>query len=458
MIRRPWLTLLALLAVLVTACLDVTPPPSATPTPEPTLSPSPTPTALPSPTASPGPTPTLTASPTPSSSPTATPTASPSVVSAELAAQLQAALDRIRVTNSVPGMSAAVTLPSGARWAGVSGRAEVDPDVSVTTTTPFVIGSITKTFVAATIMRLADEGALSIDDPLSNWLPDFARADQISLRMLLSHTSGVFNYFEHPSYNRLVFGTATLVWTPQQVLDEFVAGPYCEPGTCYHYSNTGYILLGRVIEQQTGLTLGTVFRQWWFEPLGLDQTSFQGDDPPPPNGAYGHLLRTGDRLIELDDGTDYRPTRSAATVAWAVGAIESTAADTATWCQALYGGQLLSEAALAEMTNFAANPYSRGAYGLGTRTRLLDGRRMVGHTGSLRGYYAAAWHFPVEDVTVVVELNLGRIDPNPMADELARIALAASAPQPTPSPLLTPSSTPMPLPTPTPTPLVSASP
>jgi hypothetical protein len=108
----------------------------------------------------------------------------------------------------------------------------------------------------------------------------------------------------------------------------------------------------------------------------------------------------------------------------------------------LYGGQLLSAASLAEMTDFAANPYSEEAYGLGTRTRFFEGRRMVGHTGSLRGYYAAMWHYPLENLTVVIELNLGRIDPNPMADQLAAVALrAAGYPAPTPSP--------PPLPTPT---------
>src|SRR4029453_8939762 len=108
------------------------------------------------------------------------------------------------------------------------------------------------------------------------------------------------------------------------------------------------------------------------------------------------------------------------------GAVESTATDLATWADGLYGGDLLSAESLAEMTDFAANPYADESYGLGTRTRFFEGRRMVGHTGSLRGYYAAMWHYTVENLTVVIKLDLGRVDPNPMADQLAAVALRAA--------------------------------
>jgi D-alanyl-D-alanine carboxypeptidase len=443
--RQPWL---ALLALVVSACVSVEPPqPTTTVIPV-----TPTPTASQSPTPSPTPSSTATASPTasPSLTPTTSPTAtaSPSAVDPVLAGELQAALDALRAQDSVPGMSAALIMPDGARWEGVSGQSSVDPAAPVSADTVFVAGSITKTFVAATVMQLADDGVLDIDDTLATWLPTFPRASEISLRTLLSHTSGVFNYFEHPSYNRLVFGDPAHVWTPQEILDRLVVDDsYCDPGTCYHYSNTGYLLLGLLIEAVTGATLGDELRRRWIEPLGLDETFFQDDTPLPPDAAYGHLIRRDDRLIEFDDGTNYRPTTSAATVAWAAGAMAATGDDLADWCRALYGGDLLSAAALAEMTDFAANPYSDEAYGLGTRTRLLDGRRMVGHTGSLRGFYTAMWHFPAENLTVVVMLNLGRIDPNPMADRLARLALEAAG-YPAPTPSVEPSTSPSPLPLP----------
>jgi D-alanyl-D-alanine carboxypeptidase len=162
-----------------------------------------------------------------------------------------------------------------------------------------------------------------------------------------------------------------------------------------------------------------------FGPLGLTRTYLQGDGPPPPSAAHGYLVGSnGPRLVS--DGTNYRPTTSAATVAWAAGAIVARALDLARWADALYGGDLLEPASLVEMTDFSANPYSLSSYGLGTRTRFIGSHQVVGHTGSLRGYTAAMWHFPAEDITVVVLTNRGRIDANPIADELAKVALEAA--------------------------------
>jgi D-alanyl-D-alanine carboxypeptidase len=318
-----------------------------------------------------------------------------------------------------------VLFPDGTRWIGGSGSAQLEGSEAVAPDTPFVVGSISKTFVAATIMQLAEEGVLGLDDRLSRWLPDHPRATQITLRQLLTHTSGEFNYFEHPTYTRRVFGEPTHDWTPDEILTTFGAAPYFAPGTGYHYSNTGFVILGLVVEAATGNSLGDEYRQRFFEPLDMADTFFQGDGPPPSRAANGYLVgERGPRLI--GDGTDYRPTTSAATVAWAAGAVVASANDLATWADGLYGGKLLEPESLTQMTDFAANPYAGGAYGLGTRTRFMSGRRAVGHTGSLRGFAAAMWHFPGEAITVVVLSNRGRVDVNPIADRLAAAALSAA--------------------------------
>ncbi|HVM30529.1 MAG TPA: serine hydrolase domain-containing protein [Candidatus Limnocylindrales bacterium] len=424
------------LALLLVGC--VTTPPSPPPLPPATSPPAatdqlPTPTSQPTSTAHPSPSPTApaTASPTPTSppspspsptaSPTSTATAAPSPA-AHHAARLQRTLDRQREAYLIPGLHAAVLFPDGTLWTGSSGLAQLDEGVAVGDDTPFVVGSISKTFVAALVMQLAEEGVLSLDDRLSRWLPDYPDAQSITLRQLLDHSSGVFNYFEHFTYHRRVFGQPSYSWTPREIVTTFQSEPYFSPGTGYHYSNTGYILLGMVIEEATGGTLGDEYRERFFEPLGLSQTFFQGDGPPPSRAAHGYLIGdAGTRLIS--DGSDYRPTTSAATVAWAAGAVVSSAGDLATWGDALYGGSLLDDESLAEMVDFTSNRYAFGAYGLGTRTRLIEGRRVVGHTGSLRGFAAAMWHFQAEDLTVVVLSNRGRVDVNPIVDRLAAIAL-----------------------------------
>jgi D-alanyl-D-alanine carboxypeptidase len=336
----------------------------------------------------------------------------------ELGSALQTLLNKQRTSINIPGVTATVIFSDGSRWSGASGNAALSPKTAATARTPFVVGSITKTFVAALVMRLAEEGVLSLEDPLSKWLPAYPNAAKISLRQLLSHTSGVYNYFEHPDYNSLVFKRPTYNWQPQEILDTFKRAPYFAPGTGYHYSNTGYVLLGMVAEKAAGVGLGEQLRTRFWQPLGLARTSFQGDGPPPSAAAKGYLLKsTG--FKEISDSTGYRPTRSAATVAWAAGSMVATADDIATWGRALYGGGVLQPASLTEMLDYGRYP-GGGQYGLGLRTRTLDGRRMFGHTGSLRGYVAAMWHLPAENTTVVVTTNRGRIVANEIVNAILR--------------------------------------
>lgn len=319
-------------------------------------------------------------------------------------------------------MTAEIIFPDGSRWSGATGLADLGRELEATPATTFVTGSITKTFVTAAVMQLQEEGALSIDDPLANWLPDYPRAGEIKLVHLLSHTSGVFNYFEHPEYNIRVFNEPDHAWTPHEILDDFVLDPYFAPGAGYRYSNTGFVLLGLVIEEETGQTLGEVLRERFFEPTELDETFCQCNGPPPPDSSRGYLVRASGP-VGLDDGTDFRPTKSAAMVAWGAGDVVSTASDLADWARTLYGGDLLTPESLALMTDFNYSSYARGTYGLGTRTRVFENARMFGHTGSLRGFAAAMWHFPDTDLTIVVLTNRGRIEANPIVDSLATIAL-----------------------------------
>ncbi len=300
-----------------------------------------------------------------------------------------------------PGLSVAVRLSSGETWTGVSGFASLQPDEPVTNETPFAVASITKTFVTALILGLVDEGVLSLDDPLSDFLPDFPRARRITLRQLLEHTSGVFNFFESPRYVQEVFGDRTRRWTFDEILG-FVATPYCTPGTCFHYSNTNFVLLGRVAEVATGKPLHTELRRRFFDPLGLARTVFQPDERTPRDAAHGHLAYAGG-FIDHTGRSRVIPHLSAATVAWAAGAVVSTPSDLARWASALYGGEILTPESTAQMLTFRP----RDDYGLGTRTQIFRGRVAVGHLGGIRGFENAMWHFPDEGVTIVMLSDRG---------------------------------------------------
>ena len=412
------------MAVLLGACTS-----APTPTSVGSATPTPVFTSSSSPTASPTTTPTQTG-PAPTASPPSTPAPTPSVtptgtLASLLDAQLREVLDEQRTTLDIPAISAAITFPDGSTWATAVGMAEVSPARPATTSTPFVVGSVSKTFVAAAILQLVDEGALALDDPLSNWLPDYPQATEITLAMLLGHTSGVFNLYESPEYMQQVVDRPHRIWTPQMVLSQLSGTPYCDPGACYHYSNTGFILLGLVIEAATGKPLGTVWRERFFTPLGMTNTYFQGDGPPPADSARGYRkTKTGN--VAIDDGSAYRPTASEGTVIWAAGGIVASATDIARWGRALYGGDVLSADSLARMTTFTFHPEKQGGYyGMGTRERTFGAFSMEGHTGTLRAFNAAMWYLPDLDLTVAIMTNRTGIDANALTDALLAVAVPA---------------------------------
>ncbi|MEX2546312.1 MAG: serine hydrolase domain-containing protein [Chloroflexota bacterium] len=425
MTSRPFRTLVWLLVAVIAAC-SAQPPSSPIPSPQPTAPQTEIPTASLQPSAptaeTPGVTPHGPTSPPTPPPATSEPTLPAGPIADALAPQLDQTLAEQLERWRIPGMNAEIIFPDGSRWSGADGFGDLGRELAVTPETTFVTGSITKTFVTAAIMQLQEEGVLSIEDPLSNWVPDYPNAENITLIQLMSHTSGLFDYFRHPEYNTRVFNEPDHSWTPQEILDTFVLEPYFEPGLRHKYSNTNFVLLGLVIEAATGESLGQVLRERLTEPLGLDDTFCQCAGPPPPGSARAYL-QTPSGPVGLDDGTDYRPTLSAAKVAFSAGDIVATSADLADWARTVYGGHLLAPESLVLMTDYTYLGSTTAAYGLGTRTRVSDGVRMFGHTGSLRGFAAAMWHYPSIDLTIVVLTNRGRIDANPIVDALAAIAL-----------------------------------
>ena len=316
-----------------------------------------------------------------------------------------------------PGLSVAVRLRDGTLWTGVSGDRIVTPKQKVDPDTVFSIASMTKTFVAAAILQLVDEGKLTLEDPLAKWFPDFPSASDITVRELLSHTSGIYNYFESPKYLKQVFADPNRVWTVDEILALVNGKPsYCAPGTCYWYSNTNFVLLGRIVEMVTGRALPDVLRDRFFKPLGLTNTVFQPDQPTPPDKANGYQMDSAGNYYDQTGSSRVIPTDSTASVAWAAGAMASTAHDLATWASALYDGRVLPQYLLDQMFKWQGVDH----YGLGTRTEIIAGRRAVGHGGSLLGYEGEMWYFPVEGATIVMLSNRGQFDPSKTIKLLAK--------------------------------------
>ncbi len=280
----------------------------------------------------------------------------------------------------------------------------------------FSIASITKTFVTAVVMQLVAEGSISLDDRLSRFLPDYPRARRITIRQLLAHTSGIANYFESPRYNDAVFSRPTKHWKVAEIL-RLVGHPYCQPGRCFHYSNTNFVLLGEIVEQVTGEPIARVIRERLLDPLGLDRTSFQPDEPTPRDAAHGHLWGGGTTFMDQTGSGRVLPNMSTASVAWTAGAMVSDPADLARWALALYStDRVVRPDLLAQMLSFR----KRDEYGLGTGTKIFNGRRAVGHGGSLRGYEGGMWYFPREGAVIVLLSNCGLSNPDQTIRQLAK--------------------------------------
>jgi D-alanyl-D-alanine carboxypeptidase len=346
--------------------------------------------------------------------------------------RLQAALDAGRADLAAPGMVASIVFPDGHQWTGVSGVADLATKRPLEPNTPFAIASVSKTFLAAEILLLADEGRLGLDDPAVRLLPPallvgkVALDPAISVRMLLDHTSGLGDFLISPALDKAVLADPAAVWTPEQALT--YAGPVVgKPGLGYHYANTNYVLLGMIAEDLTGRTLAEEFRSRFFEPLHLASATYQGVEPPVaelPTAYRYSSVRLDARPLDITDGTDVRPFTAITTAAGAAGSVAASARDLALWARALYGGRVLSEDALELMTTgAAATSQLKPAYpyGLGVQVFLIDGHITYGHSGRLVGARSTMRYFPLEDLSIAIVTNESRFDPNPVLVDLFRI-------------------------------------
>ena len=419
-------------AVTGLASTSGTPTATVTPTPAATATASavPGPTSPSPPAGSPAPTGPAPTGPTPSG-PSPQLATSP-VLTDEIAHALQARLDKIRVKVAMPGVSVAILYPDGAVWSGSSGLRDVAAKAPVTPDTTFAAASVSKTFTSALILALARDGDLDIDAPVANYLPELHLDPRITSRQLLDHTSGLRDYFFHPSIDKLLLSRPNRRWTEAQAL-RFVGTPYFKPGHGWHYSNTNYLVLGLLAERVGKATLGRQFETRFFGRLGLDHTYYQPDQRPSGPVARGYRFLSADvkaKPIDLSDGTELTPFTSVVTAAAGAGGIATTSVDLVHWAQALYSGEVLGKDVVLAMTADGAStrPYRpRVPYGLGVQMVDVVGHPTLGHSGRFLGFRSLVRWLPDEGVAIAVLTNQSRTDPAPLASTLLRIALGSRA-------------------------------
>ena len=357
-----------------------------------------------------------------------------------LEAALRAAAEAIAAEYGLPGMTVAIADPAGRRAEVAVGLADVETGRPMTTDTPMLAASIGKTFVAATVIALAEEGRLGLDDLLSRWLgaePWFGRlpnSDTITLRQLLAHRSGLPDHVYDPAF-AAAWQAGERRLSPRElialVLDR---EPLFPAGEGFAYSDTGYLLLGLVIEQISGAPWEDEVRRRFLQPLDLAHTgpSNTRHIPGLANGYVNqpNMLGLPPETLDEEGALRWDPG-----VESSGGGFYSTSSDLATWGAALFSGQVLGETATSAMLRGGAasdaDPASR--YGLGVA--IIDTSAYgasYGHRGWIPGYTASLGYFPAHGTAIAFMLNTdaGVIDMErpvirEIEDRLAAVAFGA---------------------------------
>lgn len=309
---------------------------------------------------------------------------------------LDAYVEAEMAARHIPGLALAVVEGDRVVYARGYGLADVANAVPVTDSTAFLIASVTKTFAAAAVLMLVGEGRVALDAPIGRYVPDLPDVWRpATVRQLLQHTSGINSFSEHGAPPCPAPCAPDRARATRDVLAEVSCLPLdFVPGADWSYSNTGYLLLGLLVEAASGQSFETFLRDRVFAPLGMASTRMLDAEAVVPRLARGYSW----------DGAGFRnaPELGGA-VEFAAGGLVSTVHDLGRWAAALGSDRLLPPATWAEAWTPA--PGSDGAYGMGFALRDVVGRRHVGHTGGGPGAATALAHFPDDGLSVIVLTN-----------------------------------------------------
>jgi CubicO group peptidase (beta-lactamase class C family) len=312
------------------------------------------------------------------------------------------------------------------------GLAQVEGHVAAAPDTKFRIGSITKQFTAAAILKLQEEGRLSVSDRLTKFIPDYPRGDEVTIHHLLTHTSGIHSFTDKPDF----IASVTTPVTPDDQIRSFRNDPFdFDPGQKFLYNNSGYFLLGFIVEKVSGQPYADYLRLKFFEPLGMKDTGVYRTDRKLDREALGY---------EFADGAFKRATNWDMSRAGGAGALYSTVEDLSRWNEAVFGGKVLSEASLrAAFTPVLVRGEDPGApkdsgYGYGWSIATMRGVQEISHGGGLQGFVSYLLRLPKLNFTVAILHNAAPaapgVDPGALAHDVAELYLGETmAPREKPS-------------------------
>lgn len=334
------------------------------------------------------------------------------VATTDLAAQVATLAAR------APGMQVLIEKDGALLVDGNYGFADLENRVPVTADSVFCIGSISKQFGAAAAMQLVEEGKLSLDDALAKYLPDFPRAERITIRNLLQHTSGIADFEYEGAWPR----SMGLERTPAEMVATFRdLPPRFEPGQEWSYSSSNYILIGLVLEKITGEPLAQLMKTRVFDRAGLEHTRFCSSYELIPNRVRGYeRTRTGWAPAPWSHVEQFG----------LAGGLCSTAHDLLRWQHALEEGKVVTDASYREMSTPGSTADGMPLhYGLGLSQLRLGSHRRVMHSGGVPGFGSMLEHFPEAKLRIVTLANDRSTDvAHELATQLLHIPPARAVP------------------------------
>jgi len=286
------------------------------------------------------------------------------------------------------------------------GSANLEWQISDTPSTKFRLGSITKQFTAASILLLEERGKLKVEDPVRKYLPDAPAAwNKMTIFHVLTHTAGIPNFTNFPDYR----STEALATTPEKLVARFRDKPLeFEPGEKWNYSNSGYVLLGYLIEKISGESYEAFVQKNIFTPLGMKDSGYDSNFAIIPRRATGY---------EPGPNGPVNAGFVHMSIPFAAGALYSTSEDILRWEQGLFGGKLLSAASLQKMTT----PF-KSDYAFGLQVHTVNGHRVIDHSGGIEGFSTMLAYYPDDKLTVVALANLAPAASGPIVSQLAVLA------------------------------------
>lgn len=333
----------------------------------------------------------------------------------ELQTRLQTVLDSVCKKQNIKGASAAVLYPGKGIWKGTSGVSH--DNVAINSDMLLGMGSNTKTFISTATLLLQEKGLLSIDDSIGKWIHNRPNINgQITIKQCLNHTSGIFEYTKNGSVNDSIFGNPHKIWTKDELI-ALANAPYFVAGTGWKYSNTNYVIVGKIIEMVTGKSHQQVIRELILTPAGLANTYFY--DEANLESRMPHQWSTrfnGTSLMDMSTlEANYNPTLFS--MASTAGSMITTAEDNVQFWHKLTSGQLLSPESFKQLTTFVDDGYGLGIF---FYSKMLNGRSFYSHGGTYFGFINENMVDTTSGVCIAVLTNQDSISNNTLFSTVMR--------------------------------------